>query len=325
MRSLRNTTLAALVLMLGLAATTRAAEMDPKRVPSDALWVVHVDTAAMIDSKIGKLILEDMEPLGLGDRIDSIKAELGLDPLMDFNGITMYGTGYEPTDAVVVVEMGPTIGALEKKVTLAEGYERTSHNGYAIHSWIDNKHRRPGRRYCGHLPITAQSMNLLIFSENKANVIAALDLIARTGKTIEKADRPALMRRPGKGSFVFVAGEVTDALLEKRPGRAMLKMTKSLVYDGGEKDGKVYGRLEVTADSTENATTLFQMVQGVLAMAKLPSAEEATPINRLAGAITVSQSQATVIADFSYDSAALHKEMHTLHEMKTKLKIEDPL
>lgn len=311
-------TLAAMILALGLATTARASEYEPKRVPQDALWVVHINTAAMIDSKVGGLILEDLEQLGLSEHIQKVKAELGLDPLMDFQAITLYGSGYEPADAAVVVEMGPTLGTLEQKVSQADGYQRTSHDGHAIHTWIDNKHRRAGRRYCGHMAVSQQSMNLLIFSENKEQVVAAIDRISGRGKTVEQSTSATMKRRPGKGSCFFVAGDVTDKLVEKRPGRAMLKIAKSLVYDGGERDGQVYGHCEVKASSTDNATQMYQMAQGLLAMAQLKPAEGATPINRLAKAIRLSLSQDTVIADFTYDAAAFHRELKTLHEMKMK-------
>ena len=82
-----------LALVLGLAAAANAAPLDPKQVPAEAKWLMHVDVDAMrqatVVQKAWKKGLEMHKEAQ--QHLDKLKTAIGMDICKDLHGVTAYG------------------------------------------------------------------------------------------------------------------------------------------------------------------------------------------------------------------------------------------
>ena len=100
MKNLLIATLTTLVL----TATATASPLKKDRVAADANWLIHVDVERLLNSTIGRFLLEHAEELDIDlDDLDKMKREVGVDPRTDLKGVTLYGTGDEPGEDAIIV------------------------------------------------------------------------------------------------------------------------------------------------------------------------------------------------------------------------------
>jgi len=126
--------LAAVVIALGLALPVHGATspLDPRWVPADAHWIVHVDVEHAAASDLVRPLLERAIAGTVGQTLDA----LGLDPAADIQGITAYGTiatatpatatptdANAPDDASRAETPAPQAGKAEVSTLLVGGRE----------------------------------------------------------------------------------------------------------------------------------------------------------------------------------------------------------
>lgn len=308
---------AALALTLGLAATTaRAGDYDKSIVPADSIAVVHVDFQAFLEHDFGKLVIADLKAVGLDERIEKVKQELGLDPLLDFSSATLYGNGWDHDDWVMTVRMSANVGKLRELARSNADYESTTYNGHTIHSWIDRKRNKGKRKYCGEISGAPLNETMLVFSDDPARVRAGMDAIFGKGDTLKRVSEGPLAADPDKGATVFIAAKDIQTMPENKPRGPMLRIADTLVASMGEADGNCYARMSVMARSAEEAAQMRALANGMLAMVALGNQPQAQNLAALAASVKIGGGDKEMTLRFEHDARDLHARLKAMHEAK---------
>ncbi len=301
-----------LLAVVGLLAF--AADAEPfrhQRVPADAKWVMHLDLQAMVHSDVGRQVLEQMRQRGLEEKIEAFKSLYGLNPLTDFRSMTLFGTAYEPQNAVAVVQMGTTTGKLKQMVRLARDYQLHHHRDYEIHSWMETRGPHKGhRKFCGVWPDDMLDQTLLVIADRKQQVADTLDRLEGRGNDLSDTDSTVLTNRPSQGCFLFIVADELELATMKDPRSLMLQNARTVVVELGEAAERVYAIVTLEAPDAERANKLYQFMQGPLAMVQLAGPGPngtMPPISKLAQAVTVELEENTIHAGFDYPSNAFYE------------------
>jgi hypothetical protein len=253
-----------------LAAAAFAGPLNKAWVAPDSKWVVHVDMDALRTSTVGTFIAEHRKELELTG-LDAFKCEVGLDPWSDLKGVTVYGTTPDPNDGVAIVTASAAVDdALAKLLKKEKGVKAISEDGVALYTWTEHGTERfgyvqPGAKADERVVLAAVSKPLLlraIKQLNKPDEAAA-----------EAAKESALAATPRSGSVLFVSTTAMGGLHDPA-GSMMFQKMEALRLDCGEAAGEMYGELNVTASTSEDATNILQAAQGGLAIARMCAASD---------------------------------------------------
>ena len=241
------------VMAAAVTTSVRAAPFNPADVPAEVKWFAHVDVDQLKATQVGKAMLEQLTTDEANKKLAALQAVFGFDPRKDLFGLTVCGVGGRSA-AVVRGRFDA-----ERLVTLLranDGYEEITHEGYAIHSWVDgDKAKKKGRdkaRMFGAFHASGAAV-LSEQADTVGHVLAVLD-----GK------KPATEARPpaaGDGPQVLV-GAVED-LASADPKNAALKLARSGTVLLGEANGTVKGRVALETVDAATATNLLKVAEGM--------------------------------------------------------------
>ena len=92
-----------LCIMLLLSGVAVADGLDKSKVSAEAKWIAHMDFDALLSSKFGKHILNEIELQGHADAIAEFAETAGFDPRTDLADVTLWGETFEPDGGVAVI------------------------------------------------------------------------------------------------------------------------------------------------------------------------------------------------------------------------------
>lgn len=293
---------AAAILASAGAPTALAGPLDKSHVPADAAWVVHFDAEAMMKSSISKVLLEGPGHMDL-DELKNVKEEYGIDPLTDIKDATIFGRDTEGEDAVAILTTTAAVDdALEKLKAHEQEYSVSKEGGYDVYEWSDEGHSQYGL-----IRKAGADRRLIYLARDKDRLIAAADIAGGHGESLRGRKDSALAAEPGAGAILFVA---TDVMPGREHGEEMsmvLGKAKSLRLEIGESGENCYGDVELTMASSEDATNVVQILQGLQAMARMfcQNNPDLAPLKELMDAETLSSKEASIVAQLKYPTAKL--------------------
>jgi hypothetical protein len=300
---------ALLLTAILLAALFWAAPAFPGTVPTSvvpegARWIVHLDVERFVATKLFELLDKD----GNID-IKSRDAErwFKIDPRKDLGGVTVFGLGPEDSQIVFAVE-----GKFDKKAILAQvdrraEYTETPYGRFTLYSI--------GKDGYGAFVTDG----LIVFSEGRAAVERALDAAEGKAKTFAATDLSAALKEVPAGAFL--SGVLPDLTgLGKEIGRSkVLEKASGLFFLAQEKSESLLVRLQVTAASPESAKDMADVVQGLVAMARLSENRgDMAKAKALLEGIKVNLNGKVIKVDFerpSQEIADLLSERHGIHRI----------
>jgi hypothetical protein len=315
---------AALTLVL-LAAPARAAEAD-KLLPDDTTLIVSVNVKQVLDSPLGKQVLVPALQQGLKQhaQVTQSLTALGLDPLKDFDTLTLATSGVTSTDAETeagkltaivhgnfdLTKVHATGDALIKQKKLEmnmEGqtriYENKTEKQTAYFAFLDK--------------------SSLVAAGNKANVLHAVTSSGKAPK-LSKEMTALLGKIDGKQPVWFAA----LASEEVKKGLAQLPQTSDVADKINGFSGVVAVDKEIklgmaihTAD-TKSATTVSQLLDDGLNFVKplvkgndvanQLGKDNALALANLVDSIKVGASKDAATADLKITDEAIQKLMKAM-------------
>ena len=263
---MRSTAKATIGIVLLTAAAAWAGDIDPALVSADAKWVAHLDVSGMLESGLGKALLEKLQDERIQARIAEFSQAFGFDPRTDLDSVSLWGTGYRPDDGVAVFK-----GVFDHDRLLAlldknEGHETSQHGEFTVHRWTQ---RPEGPNDEGERYGTFYREGVVLVTRAKATLENALDQLAKAGGTLVGQDAPALLPKRAEGTFFFAAGSDLSGVAAVHPRAQWTRLVSSAHMVFGQTDGTVFLDIELTAGDEPNATRLRNVVSGMLAVAQL--------------------------------------------------------
>src|SRR3954464_10229107 len=107
MKTLRPTLTAICLTLLALITLPRPAFAGPvnaKHLAADAKWYVHLDFEAARQTAVFKELLDAARAqFPVDDGVAQLKAAIGVNPLTDISGVTVYNNSFEKDAAALIV------------------------------------------------------------------------------------------------------------------------------------------------------------------------------------------------------------------------------
>ncbi len=306
---------AMLATIIVTAPVATAGPLNKDWVAADARWVIHVDVAALLDSTVGRFLLEHGEQFDLDlDDLDEFKLETGLDPRTDLKSVTLYGTGDEPGEDGVIVavtnnRVDEAIEALldNDDVPIRER-EMDGKTVYVIGGKND-------RHYLA-IERAGRNRRIVVLSDDRHILSNALKVIGNDAPSLSMGKSQIPGDDPQEGSLVFLAVGDIDAFGDDDPASQILRMSDGFTADIGEIDGVLLARATVSADSEEIAQNITEIIRGLVALGRIMALQqpELGPIRELADSLSISTRGSRITLKIRFDAGELMEHVTALME-----------
>ena len=314
--------LPAVLLALGIAGSVTA---QPSLVPTDAKWGLMVDVNQLINSGLGRS-LEARAAAEERQNVDAFIGRLsemfGVDLREDVSTLAVFGTGFEPRDAAMVLGIGDAETNIEGMLLAARGYESYDYAGpggeaaagvqpVLIHSALpDEEDEAKGRYYVAVMP---GEDGVAFASHDPRRVEAMVDAV-RAGASLAPAapEGDAFMR-------AYISELPREIVEGSGPQATIAAMVKGfeLVGRSGETTSV---SLTATMVDAGRARQIEQLLRSGIAMLELAAADDRKAAAALDLsdylAITRPEGEATVTVDLSVETAELGRVLDLLKAME---------
>lgn len=298
--------MAALVLLLagGLA---RATGPDPKYVPADAKWVVHVDVDRMAKTQTYEILMrqaEKDEPKAR-EKLAKLGEALGTRVPEDLHGVTLVGRGFDEKSAVLIVR-----GKLDKDRLLGmakamPGFTSSLQGAVEVATWKDPK--QPESVSGAFL-----ADDVLVLGRTPADVVRMLNLAAgrepaaaADGLLAGAADQTQVM--------AYLAGNGLAELQRTHPLSPLISQVSSARVSLAERGDDLTLRAVLSVTSPELANQVKGAMEGFKALLGLAALDDDGDADAKAAAEIVQR--ATVTAEGSTVKLDLPMPVARLREL----------
>jgi hypothetical protein len=210
--------LAGAVLVAGLVASTRAAEVDPL-LPAQTESILFVNVRQVIESElVKKYALGQIKQALEGNDAKKMLDKLGLDPLKDVDRVTVgsWGKDKEDMNAVFVVR-----GKFDPEKLFKAAQEEARNNGDKVAIVEDGKYKLV------KITVDDSPKPIFVAVADEKTIVAATDkaLVTETLAASEKAAKPqlkkelaALLLKQDEKASLFAVGLTDGKVGELPPG-----------------------------------------------------------------------------------------------------------
>ena len=295
---MKKTILLLLCAVLLLAGSVRAEPLNPRQVPADAKWLVHVDFNMFAKSKMWNLMSQEITDKNQ-KKIDAITTLFGSDPTKDLFGVTLFGPDANQENAVAIIHGRFNQKKLLSLLVLNEAYAETEYKDQILYHWVDERDNKAKVGFCA-------TESLIVISQSETPVQAMVDLL--TGQPDSQASEPAplassLAKAPKDAIVVMAANGLVDLHLDDKQN-AILKNSRMIAVLAGESNGDMYLQINLATDTIEAALQIEQLLIGMQAFATLKNAENPNIVSLLQ-AITIKRNENQLSLTAKYPSAKL--------------------
>ncbi len=317
---------AAAASALAPAPPPPAASLDARTVAADALWVLHLDLRALRSSRLFDLLAGEVGTNWSGASLapwiatddgaqgagESLIEQYGFDPLVDLLALTVYGTGEEHQQAVVLLTTTSRIeGALEKLHDAYPTFGYVESAGYRFHAIEEQDgalllhvHGAPAiARGAGERAAVSGTRTLVIGSDARrlGEAIAVLEAHA---PNLELSPHSVLREVPGPTAFAWAAAVQDPEHWSWEVESKIGGMVRDARAEIGERDGRLYVDATLATATPEDAADVAKSVEGLAALARLmgPRGPHGDVLREVLAAFSLRMDGARVTALFEMDT-----------------------
>lgn len=299
-----------MAVVLCLSGIIHAGPIQIENVSADAKWVAHVDIERFVSSKIGALILEELQAKGLKRKFAAFREVFGFYPSEDLRSITLYGNQYQPHKGVLIIK-----GTFDKEKLLIliranDTYQEQDYKGRAIHEWIDKGEEHYGSFY---------KDDVIVIANSKKNVHKGLDVMdGNSGNLADNAESSDFQLAP-PGVFLTAAARGISEQAAVPPKAMILKMADRLILAVGEVEGNDYIRVVLKARDETAANQIQQMLQGIIAFGTMMG-EQNPQLAELAQAVQLTLNGTRVKLRLTQPAEKIFDFLKVMHAKKQQKK-----
>ena len=254
------------VLLAGVAG---AKPFDPRQLPAQAKWFVHANVDQFKKTRLGKFALRQMEPFS--QKLKPLELMLKIEFRKDIAGLTLYGTGKDKAESVVVVHGKFDRKQLAAAAEMADEHRVIKHREHVIHHMEDEKGAHYGCLKMNHT---------LLMSDGLKTLRGALDVLDGKADPL-KPDSIMAKATAGKHPFFLVGLVDLEALGELDADSKVFEKMKSLCFVLGEAEDNIQGRLMVQPRDRKTGEQILQIFRGMVAMVQILPEENDTELQKL--------------------------------------------
>jgi hypothetical protein len=287
--------------LLAAPLASHASPLDAAHIPVEARWLAHFDLDAARATRLGQLVMEQLNQGTPANQLEAVKAMFGVDLRTDLHAITACGKSENPTQAALIVHAKTDPARLVTLLKANATYQsETIGEGLAVHSWIDDKRPNGPRQYAAFVG------ERIVISQGKGALARTAENLAGQGASIQ--DAGAAIRAEGMPGAIFAATVNLQGLAERDPKAAMLQKAESATVAVREDGEHLVGWMEVITQDDATAAQLGAMANGMLAFAQLNEGLDAQ-VKKLAQGLSVIQNGRSVRAQIKLPLGDLVERM----------------
>ena len=308
------TTLALLVAVGSFQVNTaKAGPLDQGHVAANAKWVLHVDFEKMRDSKIAAACRAEMKKHEkFNEKIKAATEKLGMNPMKDLLGVTMYDTGYRKHQGVLLIHCNKLdrekLGAIFKKKH--PDAKHSKYGDWTLSTWKDKKHGRE-QMVTGAFA----NDNTIAMSSDAAKLKKALDVIS--GKSKSLGSDAELLDGLGKNAIMVARAIDVDTEYFKKARCHVLKNCTEVTVVWREKKGQLVGQYALVTDSEDTAKSFKAVVEGLKGLATLKFGRDEL-VSKLTSGLKAKTNGKELNVSYKADSEDLIAAGKKMKEMRKK-------
>jgi hypothetical protein len=299
-----------LVAATAWCAPAWAAPLAPEHVDAGAKWYGHTDLDAV---RALPIVRESIDKITANTNkaahIAEVAAKLGIDPLRDIKGVTLYSTQYKEGDGVALVYVREADSTKLEAALAAKHPDATSeaYGDRTLHTWTASGCHGQSRQVTG----TIARSDLIIFAADAAEVRAALDVVDNKTAGLN-ADSPLVKSQAGNVLFSGRALSVPEEF-RKTARCAAIRLLQAADVLWTEKDGQITGQYQLTMDTAEQAAASKGLLESFKAMALVRMGD--LPAAKLViDGINITADGATLSVTWNGTSADIQAGIRAVHE-----------
>jgi hypothetical protein len=275
--------------------------VNARHLAADAKWYIHLDFEAARETAVFKELLDAARAqFPVDDGIAQLKAALGVNPLTDIAGVSIYNNSFEKDAAAVVIYAKVDAGLLNNAIAQNPDYKETPYAKHVLLSWTDNN---DGKSKTGCF----YGDGIVLMADKPASLKLAVDVLDGT-----KPGGSTLVKPPAKGAFLYAAANLAQA--GDQNISQLLSNSDAVTACVAEADGNVAVTLNLTAKTAEQAAQLKRMLDGFKAFGALAAGRDMPTAAALIEKLQIAADGAKVIASFQHDSKTLLQTLQKLDE-----------
>lgn len=303
---------AAWAISLIAGSIASAGPLVPSRVLPDATWVVHVDVEGAVGSNLGRALLESRPGMEFRAELrNEVVQEIGIDPLHDIRGVTIFGVDEDEQQAVILLSATNAIDRpLEQLPRMVRDYQEIREGPRVVHSWAEDH----GRMYAYAAPGVAEGERIVLLSGDVQRLQRGILRVERGG---DDSAAPLQQAQPQPGSYLFVSASQIPGIIADDPGAStIVRFARAVVFDAGGAGDAFSCKARITTAGAQDATTMLQAAQGLLAVARMAASSEPEiqQLLPLADAIRMHTEGETVAMQMEIPHGALMQALRALED-----------
>ena len=227
-------------------------------VPDGARWVAHLDMEKFIASKLYQYLEKD-------GRFEIKSRDLNrwfkIDVPKDITGLTIFGLDPGDKQAVFAIAGKFDKAGLLALIALDKEHQETPYGAYTLYSTGSDE-------YGAFI-----NDGLIVFSENREAIEKVLDTAAGKTKNFASSKLNAAFKDVSSGAFLSGVVEDLSGLGKGINQSKLVEKAGMMFFLAQEKQDNLQVRVQVTADTPENAKNMADMAQGLIALVRLGQGE----------------------------------------------------
>jgi len=239
----------------------KASSLQKSIVPAEALWVVHVDLIKFKASRLGDIVLNKINALGLKDEVGHFQKQYKMDLLNDIEGVTAIGLGKDENDIVVCLKGNFNQDFLLGLLGMEDSHQEIPYGKYTLHNWNKDE-------------FGAFVDDLALITQNKNALMRVLDVISGKKADISSSSLMAYLKKVPPNAFVSAMAKDISAIAKGETEVFVFKKMKSALLTLAEVKENLDLRLDFMVDTIEDANNIENAIKGLIALANMHLSEE---------------------------------------------------
>ena len=258
-----RTRIAALILVTAFAGHAVPAPVSVKQISAAAKWVVHLDVDRFAVSQTCQTLTSDKKAgRAFQTQLAKYRLLLGVDPLKDLRGITLYGLENTGNRGLALLNGNLDPETTVKRLQAYPQYHSKTIGQTVLHQWRD-------RGTAAEMTACFYSPRVLLIGSDEGMIAEGADVLSGRRANMVGAKPVLQLPSPTEGSFLVVATRGYNGSPQEPLKALILRNTEAGTFQVAEKKGMVDATLRLTAVSSDAGFQIEQVLNGLVVASSL--------------------------------------------------------
>ena len=277
-----------------------AGPVDAKHLAADAKWYIHLDVEAAKQTAVYAQVLDVVKAqFPLEDTVAQLKQFIGVNPLTDITGVTIYNNSFEKDVAAVLIYAKVDRALLLQAIAQNPDYKEHVYGKHTLNTWTDNN---DGKSKSGCF----YGDGMILMSDKLDTLKLAVDVLDGT-----KPAGSALVKEPAKGAFLYASADLAQS--DDKNVSQLLSNSEAATAFIGERESNLVVSVNLTAKTAQQANDIKNMLEGLKSLGRLGAGDLPTAAG-LIQKVQVTVDGTKILASFAHDSKTLLQTLQKLDE-----------